>query len=310
MAQSDHARKTSRPLRHEGFTWPEMVELTHIAILKLLDQPNALDTRVTLIIHDVGAMVGNAYTRRHPERVKRVVCLDVGPGYPLDDTPQKLLRSEINDEPQTEDFQRHKARVLQKHPEMKSSWAANKHYRKAVHVFYQLAIALGHWIQLNLGHAAACVYMKISTYFIFYSPLSRIINPVSATDLDGPDLLPEPARPYVCYPYYYGTIGLVKKMLLGKEDANFDIFNSVLLPKDPALPYLFIWGQDKNTFFHSTLALAKLEERQQQGHKCKYLSLPGGHWFFNQDSSERTFQEVVAFMDLTIAAPAPAVSLL
>ncbi len=163
-----------------------------------------------------------------------------------------------------------------------------------------MAFALLHWVQLRLGSVLARAYLKVVQYVFLQSPLRRLLNPVSAEDMEGPELLPDPARPYVSYPYYYGAVGLISKLFFGYDDPNFDVFNAAVLPKDPSLPYLFMWGQDKNTFFHSTMALAKLEERKQQGYNAKYLGLPGGHWFFNQISHDRTAKEIAAFMGLTL----------
>jgi haloalkane dehalogenase len=42
---------------------------------RLLDHLNAVDS-ITLILHDWGGMIGMAYATRHPERIRRLICLN------------------------------------------------------------------------------------------------------------------------------------------------------------------------------------------------------------------------------------------
>ncbi len=62
-------------IRKKGFDFNEIIELIERR-LQNLEYP--LTGKITLIIHDWGAIYGYLYTEKFPERVEKVVALDVG----------------------------------------------------------------------------------------------------------------------------------------------------------------------------------------------------------------------------------------
>ena len=63
----------AQSIRAGGFRFPELVELIHATIDEV--QPNG---KVTLITHDWGAYIGYLVEQSCPERVERMVAMDVG----------------------------------------------------------------------------------------------------------------------------------------------------------------------------------------------------------------------------------------
>ncbi len=62
-----------RPVRPGGFDFPELVRILHRTIAEV--QPEG---HVTLVTHDWGAYLGYLLEQAHPERIERMIAMDVG----------------------------------------------------------------------------------------------------------------------------------------------------------------------------------------------------------------------------------------
>lgn len=64
-----------------GYDFPEMADLVAAAAGRELERLGRGPKRVTLVIHDWGAVTGFHLQQRHPAMVDRIVALDVGPPF-------------------------------------------------------------------------------------------------------------------------------------------------------------------------------------------------------------------------------------
>ena len=67
-----------------GYTYEEINTLLHATLLTLVPDESL---KLNFVIHDFGSIVGLRYENTHPERVKSIVCLDVGIGVLTPQTP-------------------------------------------------------------------------------------------------------------------------------------------------------------------------------------------------------------------------------
>ena len=67
----------AQPRRKWGYSWDEIIALLDATISHVVPDPNK---KVALMIHDWGSYGGLMYENRHPERVSKIVCLDVAMG--------------------------------------------------------------------------------------------------------------------------------------------------------------------------------------------------------------------------------------
>ncbi len=67
----------SKPGPRWGYTWNQLLQGLHESI-EILLREEAQNKKFVLISHDWGAYLAQIYQNQHPERVSKLVCLDVG----------------------------------------------------------------------------------------------------------------------------------------------------------------------------------------------------------------------------------------
>ena len=78
LALPDYDTKPIESRKNMGYTFPEVVELIDRCITHYVPDRTQ---KVNLIIHDWGAVYGYLYENTYPDRVNRLVGLDVGLWY-------------------------------------------------------------------------------------------------------------------------------------------------------------------------------------------------------------------------------------
>merc|ERR1712125_294494 len=117
----------------------------------------------------------------------------------------------------------------------------------------------------------AWIIGEIVKRVIFKSPLRYLLNPVNANE----QLVRKESEvmPFMFYPYAH----FWKRMP--------SILQSAQGPDPRKVPTLFLYGRDKNSYFHDEEQMAVLEGTNQV-----YAGLPGGHWFYYYESRVATLK--------------------
>lgn len=257
------------PLRTQGFDFPDVVEVMLAGIETLLQHSKVRADKVTLVLHDVGSIVGVMLANKYPDVVKQVVMFDNGP---VVDSADPVLSPDSVEA------------AVAAHPELGGC-------RKAVSDFVQLNCMVCLAIAFMLGRLCAClgyIQLRMTTFLVLNPPGSYILSPDNPLEWSGSGGCPRPQgeiRPFMGYHFYY----LLKLRWSGKLDA---FYRDLELPQ---VPCLFLYGQNKNTTYHTKELLAKMDATPG----CVQRGLRGGHWVMLANP-EGSLQEVAKFMGVKL----------
>lgn len=252
------------PSRQQGYQLDEMSACLAQAVAALRAQSTNPSAALTIVVHDWAVIPGLDLYKI--SGCDKLVLFDVLPPAP-------------NDRP-------------------------DKWFYPLIHLNYQLMFATSFLIS-RWSERLAQLWLNVGSLIIF-SVLGRWLNPVGPRT-DGrmswplgsvgflPWQIPDKEMagsvkmtPYRCYPYYH----MFKALLFNRgtmralsEKLNLD---GLIEEK----PICFIFGEEKNTHFHSQAQLTKL--RATPG--CEVHGIPeAGHWCYKQQF-EKCYQKVQAFV--------------
>jgi len=261
----------SIPLKNEGFDWPEVAAHCDAAATALLGRSTRKATQVTLVLHDWGCVAGLWFAKNHSSKVKRIALLDVGPSY-----HPELTRK----------FQTAIPSVEQKCGRL-SLWA--KLYGFVILLHYQLWFCWCYVVNRYFSKGLARLISQGVSGLIFKSPLRYILCPVNPNE----KIVRKPSeiQPFMFYVYAH----FWKRAVVSLKG----LLASIQAPDPSQMPTLFLYGADKNCYFHETEQLAVL-----QGCGQVYAGLPGGHWFYHFESRAATLKYLCDFVGVphTLAA--------
>ncbi len=244
-------------MSRNGFDWDELDEIIKLGVEKVLSLSLSSVTQVTLVQHDWGSFAGFHFNRSFPEKVASIVALDVLTGF---------------GKAAEEDASPFVSEVLRRFPENEYSFGG----RTATflcHMHYQLLLALAHIAGSRLGGWAGNAVLGFVLRYCFTWPTAYIFSPTLVGEFSS--------RPWeelqwtLTYPY--------ATSLGAAFSGNYEFIEKARAPvPTSAKKVLFLYGQDKRTFFHSPAQLAVLEHSEHG----EYAGIAGGHWFY--DLSTRT----------------------
>ena len=256
-------------LKDAGFDWPEVSSHCNDAIHALLERSTAGVSAVTLVLHDWGCIGGVWFAGDHPGRVKRIALLDVGPTYApalVEQHAASLVRSKVG-----------------------AAWRSPLHklYGLAIIVHYQLWFCVAYWLNRYVSRQLASLLGQVIMAVLFQSPLRHLLSPVNSNE--KVPRAAEEVQPFMFYPYAQTW----KRVLFisGSIRELAGAAAKINAPDPSKVPTLFLYGKDKNAFFHDEKDLAVLEGCGQV-----YAGLPGGHWFYYYESRIATLNYVCDFV--------------
>jgi len=248
------------PLRPEGYDIDQLLECFAQAVDALKGQSTCdPPAKLTVVVHDWGCMPGFMYA--NTSCVDKLVAFDV------------LMAKK-----------------------------ADRLYYSLVHLNYQANFA----VSFRLSRYSPLLgRLYLTMLFVVLGILRRWLNPVGPKDAGPPEGLlgavgscpwqaPDKANggsvaptPYRCYPYYY-----IFKALASEQAESLSrklSFNASVARQ----PVCFIYGEEKNTQFHTAWQLEKL--RATPG--CAVHAVPeAGHWCYKQ-APEVCFAAVRSFIE-------------
>jgi len=220
--------------------------------------------KITLIIHDFGCYFGSHFAFLHPEKIEKLVTMDIG-------CTTRCLPAAAGSK---------HAYGLAKFPD------APRKKDKLQQMFYQLyfcmAYTVGSKVGFGVGDAILQAFFSWAKYVGFLQKTSGEGGTKHSRDA-------KEIKSFMCYPYWalWRRILFAKKTMLvhtyksefthPKEvQTGFQGLLPVYIPYPETIPTLFMYGKRKAFHFHSYGYVDHV--KKQLG--CAAMGVDGGHWFF------------------------------
>jgi len=247
-----------RPLlRKSGYTLDETALCLAQAIAVLRAESSTPGAELILVLHDFGVPTGLIYTNRAlqgPDGPARVVCLDV------------LVKPQVEAESAL------------------SLIPGNTVRERVIHLIYRSLFATSYLLSC-LSATLAAVYFSLGAIFCF-GLLGRWLSPTGPLDSEpgkGGTVESPKALARMAYPYYQ----VFKEMIWPGA-----VRNEMQLPPLSRCPVLYLWGEEKNTMFHTAEAVALLNSTKG----CLAAPVSGAAHFLHRQQPDAVWARVCPFV--------------